>query len=91
MRRLADMNGLLKTQLQNAKFDLTITKESVKEKQLKLDFMEKEVEALEAKGRSQAKTIKQQVEIQLHEKSNEIIALKHALHSLEVQYKAQRK
>ena len=61
MKRLADLNSLLKTELQNAKFDLTITKESVKEKQIKLDFMEKEVEALEAKARSQSKSMKEQV------------------------------
>lgn len=70
MKRLTDMNNTFKTELQNMKFDLNMAKESAKDKQIKVDYIQKEVEALESKARAQSKSIKEQVEGELREKSS---------------------
>lgn len=82
IKRIIDLNSMMKVELQNAKFDLNLAKEAAKEKQLKFQYVQKEVEALESKVRAQSRSIKEQVDGQIQEKSNQIVALKHALNSL---------
>lgn len=45
MARLIDLNNTFKTDIKNLKFDLDLAKESIKDKQLKLDYLQKELEA----------------------------------------------
>lgn len=45
MARLVDLNNTFKTDIKNLKFDLDLAKESIKDKQLKLDYLQKELEA----------------------------------------------
>lgn len=82
IKRIIDLNSTMKVELQNAKFDLNLAKEAAKEKQLKFQYVQKEVEALESKVRAQSRSMKEQVDGQIQEKSNQIVALKHALNSL---------
>lgn len=82
IKRIIDLNSMMKVELQNAKFDLNLAKEAAKEKQLKFQYVQKEVEALESKVRAQSRSMKEQVDGQIQEKSNQIVALKHALNSL---------
>ncbi len=82
IKRIIDLNSMMKVELQNAKFDLNLAKEAAKEKQLKFQYVQKEVEALESKVRVQSRSMKEQVDGQIQEKSNQIVALKHALNSL---------
>lgn len=69
MKRIADLNGVLRLELHNAKFELSLAKESSKEKQMKLDFLQKEMEALEMTTSNQDKTIREKVELQMNEKN----------------------
>ena len=45
MTRLVDLNNTFKTDIKNLKLDLDLAKESIKDKQLKLDYLQKELEA----------------------------------------------
>lgn len=45
MARIVDLNNNFKTDIKNLKFDLDLAKESIKDKQLKLDYLQKELEA----------------------------------------------
>lgn len=45
MARILDLNNNFKTDIKNLKFDLDLAKESIKDKQLKLDYLQKELEA----------------------------------------------
>jgi len=63
----------------------------VKDKQSKIDFMQKENDALESKSDNISKTFREKVDWQVGEKDKQIQALKHSLTAIEKQYRAQRK
>ena len=91
MKKVGDANSQLRIELQNTKFDLGLAKEATREKQIKIDFMDKEIEALESKSISRSRAMREKVDLQLNDKNSEIETIRRTFASLETQYKAQKK
>lgn len=58
---------------------------------MKIDLMQKQMEALESTSSNQSRAIREKVELQVNEKNKEIDQLKYTLVSLEAQYKAKKR